>query len=258
MLSARALPQILPVLATLALGWSTAAVAETEATGTVAPPIQVEAYRLTASDAAVGMRTDVRALSGGSVFADDTGRAMLGRTRFLGTAPWGTALTIEMSRPALSGLRRSWGALGWRAGARLRLLASQPMAGGALVLGLGAGMDRRRMRGLPSVTDRTYSSSRTLEFGWVSEDRWRLTLGSQTTSGGSGRLSGARLIDLASGAPLREHGPRLTLAFADRTKPVGYGFIASSATLSAHDAEALGRAASAKDNRASLFWLSRF
>lgn len=107
MLSARALPQILPILATLALGWSTAAVAETEATGTVAPPIQVEAYRLTASDAAGAMRTDVRALSGGSVFADDTGRAMLGRTRFLGTAPWGTALTIEMSRPALSGLRRS-------------------------------------------------------------------------------------------------------------------------------------------------------
>lgn len=250
MVFVRALPLLLPFLIALPPG-SAAADAQPDPAGAIGAPLPLGDFRL-----ARERRMDTLGLTGAGVFAADAGQAMFSRARFLGTGPWGTALTIEMSRSPAP--RRGWGALGWRAGARLRLLASQPVGNGALVLGLGAGMDRRRARGIPSATDRSYSSSRTLEFGWVSEDRWRLTLGYQTTTGGSGRRSGARLIDLASGAPLHEHGPRLTLAFADRAKPVGYGLIASSATLSARDATALGRTGAAQDNRASLFWLARF
>lgn len=257
---------LLRALLMLALGSGTAtlATADTGLPGTVAPAIEVSGQvegpatglRLAPADATDMARLDARGLLGTGVFAADGGRAMFSRARFLGFAPWGTALTLEMSRPATS--RRGWGTLGWRAGARLRLLASKPMANGALVLGLGAGIDQRRMRGFLPGTDRAYSSRRSIEFGWVSEDRWRLTLGYQTTTGGSGRRSGNRLMDIASGAPLHEQGPRLTLAFADRTRPVAYGLIAGAATVSDRDAKLIGRAHATQDGRASLFWITRF
>jgi len=129
-----------------------------------------------------------------------------------------------------------------------------------LSVGLATGGDHSLQPRMPVNDPHLTTSVQTFGLSWLHGGRWLSSLGWQQSSGSSHGTT-ARMVELASGAPLHEKGMRFSLAFlpdgTDDARRTSLGVEGRRASVSSGDLAMIG-ANRRQDTQTSLFVRTHF